>query len=333
MGKVRLAVAILALAAVSSVSAVRGDDEVGRTSGTGGRTSDTPAVMSATAGKAALRPMTRSPEHQLMMAYHRNVVLFGRALERVARQGETVPRDFARTAVSEMRRSTQEIEKYRAGAMAGMPEERRARMQKMMDEHLVSVKTQLRQLEEVAQRDTVPSRDVLTHLQPILHGAGMSPGMMHGGMMHGKGMRGKGMYGCGGCGSCGDCQGCQGCQGGESMMPQHRQMMQQMTQRLKAQDAELIDRVDRMKRAPKDKKIDQLAEIVSLIVQQRAAVTSQMEKMQRQSLKESSTSSQGAAATTVTPATPPVMGSAGGYCDEEEDAACEDADDMDDAGE
>lgn len=305
MKKVLLTVALFALTAIPFVSGVQANDEVRRTPGTAAGKDSTSAM-----NRPMRKAMMGNPQHQLMMAYHKNVVIFGRALENVAKQGETVPPVFARTAIAEMRRSTEEMEKYRAGALASMPEMQRGNMQKMMDEHLVNVKTHLRQLEELSQGDRIPSQEVLTHLQAIFKGPG--------GMMHGRGPGGMGMRGgCAGCYS----GGCPQCGSGQEMMPQHRQMMQQMTQRLKAQDAELIQRVEKMKRAPRDKKLDQLADIVTTIVQQRAAMTSQMEKMQRQTLNAAP------AAASAPAAMPP-----SGACTEDEDNACEDAGDMDMGG-
>lgn len=57
-------------------------------------------------------------------------------------------------------------------------------------------------------------------------------------------------------------------------------MMQQMTERMKAQDAEMSRKVDEMKKAPRDQKMDRLAEIVAQLVQQRAEMTAHMERMQ-----------------------------------------------------
>lgn len=212
-----------------------------------------------------------NPQHLLMRAYHKNVMIFGRVLEKAAQQGDTVPPDVARAAVSEMRRSTEEMEKYRAGVVATMPEAQRPEMQKMMDEHLVKVKTHLRQLEDLAKNDRIPSKEVLKHVEVIFTGCDQMPCGLRQGPGHGKAMHGGKGMGC-------DCQ-----QSGNSM-PEHRKMMQEMTQTLKAQDADLIQRVEKMKHASKDKKVDQLSEIVSLLVQQRAALTAQMERMQKQAI-------------------------------------------------
>ena len=214
------------------------------------------------------KEMMRNPQHLLMMAYHRNLINFGRTLEKTARQGELVQREVARTAIAEMRRSVDEMEKYRAGAMATMPADMKpGEMHKMMDQHLVTVKTQLRELEDLTKSDRIKSQDVIKHLQPILAGCEE----MDCGMGGGRGMYGRGMYGKRGMRGC-------GCQ---QAMPEHHEMMEGILQKMKGQDAELGKQVEQMTRAPRDQKVDLMADIVAKLVQQRAAMTANMEKMQK----------------------------------------------------
>jgi hypothetical protein len=206
-----------------------------------------------------MKEMMRNPAFLLVMAYHRNLVTFAHMLDKVAHQGETVPREFARTSIAEMRRSTDEMEKYRAEAMAAMPAAMKdAEMQKKMDEHLVAVKLHLRELESLAKQDRIPSQDVMNQLQFIFKGCeGMDCSMM----MHEK----KPMRGC-------------GC---DKMMPERRRMMEEVMNKLKAQDAALAQKTDAMNQAPMDDKLKLLADVVTLMVQQRAAMTADMEKMQK----------------------------------------------------
>lgn len=230
------------------------------------------------------KEMMRNPQHPMMMAYHKNLMTFCRMLEKVARQGETVPRDIARTAIAEMRRSADEIEKYRAGFMAKMPPDMKGNpeMQKKMDRHLVNVKMQLRQLEELAQNDRIQSQEVIRHLESIFEECeGMACGAPHAKGMHGKWRHNHDAYGCDcmhGCG-CRD-MGCKdmGCQ---EMMSKRHKIMADMIQKLKAQDAELATQVESMKRAPKDRKVDLIADIVARMAQQRAELNSYMEEVQK----------------------------------------------------
>lgn len=131
--------------------------------------------------------MMGSPQHLLMMAYHNKVVTFGHVLNEMAEQGQTVPVDFARTAIAEMRRGTEEIEKYRAHTMRNLPVDMKggSYVHKVMDQHLAKVKTNLRQLEDLAKSDRIQSQEVINHLQLIFEGCeGMDCGMGHGKTHH-----------------------------------------------------------------------------------------------------------------------------------------------------
>lgn len=133
------------------------------------------------------KEMMHSPQHLLMMAYHNNVVTFGNILNEMAEQGQMVPPDFARTAIAEMRRGTEEIEKYRAQTMRNLPADTKSGpgLHKVMDQHLVNVKNRLRQLEDLAKNDRIPSQEVRKHLQFIFEGCeGMDCGMEHCRMHH-----------------------------------------------------------------------------------------------------------------------------------------------------
>ncbi|MCM0080245.1 hypothetical protein L4X63_01450 [Geomonas sp. Red32] len=266
MRRLLLVIAVLAVSAVSCF-ADGGYGMGGGGYGAGG--GGGPMVMG---GKS-------DPQMMLMMAYHKEIMIFGRTLQRMAGQREMVPAGIVRTVVGEMRRGAEQMEKYRAGAMAAMPPEMRTPdRQKMMDQHLVDVKTHLRQLDELAAKGDVPSGEVNRHLDAIFHGCDeMGCGMA------GRGMHGKGMHGCMTDGRCGCMheQRCGSQWGGHDMMPEHRKMMQEMTQKLEAQDADLMKRVEEMKRAPRDAKVDMLGEIVDRMVHQRAEMTRQMEKMQK----------------------------------------------------
>ncbi|QWV95608.1 hypothetical protein KP004_01480 [Geomonas oryzisoli] len=199
------------------------------------------------------RQMMRSPQHLLMMAYHRNVANFARLLATAADEGTTVSPQLARAAVAEMRRSVEEMEKYRSAVVGEVPPDR----QRMMDEHLVQVKTHLRALEELVRQDRIDSDQVKLHVEPMLAGCG-APGCAPG--------RGAGA----------------GWRGG---FPGHGMMMESMLQKVKGQDAELAAPVREMEQAPREKKVDLLAEIVARMVRQRAEMTQEMERNHREMMR------------------------------------------------
>jgi|GEM_PF-1955105 len=253
--------------------------------------------------------MMQNPKHMLAMAYHKNLVSFGWALKKVAQQGETIPRDFARATITEMRRSADQMEIYQEEAARSLPAELKAEhaaMAKKMGAHLTEMRIQLAQLENLAKGERVDSKEVLAHLQILLQGCeGMSreAGMCHQGMREGgcgKGMDRKGMD-CGcekgkgmdqGCrqekgGNCGCGQGRKmhgkGMEGCGDMMRADPELMQgrlKMMQDMKTQDAEIARLVDKMNNAPNDLKQSVIAEILTKMVKQRAEMSAYMEKTQ-----------------------------------------------------
>ena len=221
-------------------------------------------------GQGMKRQMMQNAPHLLMMAFHRNVSSFALTLNLAAEQGPTVPPQVARVATAEMRRSLEEMEKYRAQGMRDLQMDKDRR--KMMDEHIVRVKTNLRQLEELARRDRIDSEEVKKHLTAIFEGceeAGCD--VMPGGM--GQGWHGRGDGGADGA----MCD----CPCGEHI-PEHSRMMEKMRRKVKSQDAELDTLVQEMNRASGDRKLDLLAEVVTRMVRQRAELTADMEQMQKQ---------------------------------------------------
>lgn len=211
MKRILIAIAVLAVTVLSSQAADVGAPDMNRTTpDVKASQPDMKGTMKHGMHRGMPKEMMRNPQHLLVMAYHKNVLTFGHMLEMAARQGETVPREVARTAIAEMRRSTEEMEKYRAAAMRDMPADMKDHgdMKKKMDQHLIEVKTHLRQLEDLAKNDRIQSQEVLKHLQFLKECEGMGCGNgMQGGKMHHDGMmhhdekmhrdgHGKGMHGC-----------------------------------------------------------------------------------------------------------------------------------------
>jgi hypothetical protein len=207
MNRLIVAIAIFAVAGLQSFGMQAQADE---TPGMGQMAHKNPEMM---------KQMSGNPHHMLAMAYHDNLMTFSHQLMKMAKQGETVPREFARTAVAEMRRSVDEIEKHHAEAMRSMQgmKEQPGDMRKKMEQHMASVKGHLRDLEELTKKDRIASQDVLKHLNAMMEECeGMECGTMgdmsmddmsmdgqrhgHG---HGQGHEGKPLRDCTGC-PCGD---------------------------------------------------------------------------------------------------------------------------------
>ena len=232
-----------------------------------------------------MRQMMQNPQLLLAMAYHKNLVTFALALKKVAQRGETVPRDFARAAITEMRRSADQMDIHHEEAARNLPAEMKAKhaeMAKKMAAHLSEMRGELAQLEELSKGDRIASKELLKHLQILLKGChdmcGES-GMCHHGTSgeagpckegHGKGM---------------DC----GCgRGGKMHAPGSEewgvvmQERQKMMQNMKAQDAEIAKLVDKMNQAPHDQKQAVMADILTRMVKQRAEMNAYMERTQEQ---------------------------------------------------
>ena len=100
-----------------------------------------PPEQEASASKPAMGKMEMSQDHMMMatephhvlaMAYHQNLAAFAKALhEQTASEGP-LNIDFARTAVSEMRRSFDQMKQHHQEHMAGMSAEMRAKMDAKM---------------------------------------------------------------------------------------------------------------------------------------------------------------------------------------------------------
>lgn len=113
--------------------------------------------------------MATEPHHVLAMAYHQNLAAFAKALhEQTASEGP-LNIDFARTAVSEMRRSFDQMKQHHQEHMAGMSAEMRAKMEaktsgmmEKMQARQADMNTQLTALEEEVRSASPDAKRVST---------------------------------------------------------------------------------------------------------------------------------------------------------------------------
>ena len=95
-----------------------------------------PATKAAMQGKMEMSHghmmMATAPHHVLAMAYHENLVVFAKALHEQAASEGPLNIDFARTAVSEMRRSFDQMKQHHQEHMAGMSARMDAKKDGMM---------------------------------------------------------------------------------------------------------------------------------------------------------------------------------------------------------
>ena len=101
--------------------------------------------------------MMQEPRHVLAMAYMQNLAAFAKALHDQTDSTKTVDGEFARVAVSEMRRSFDAMQQHMADHMKSMPGDMQSHMGMMMqamDTHLSAIKQSLTALEREIQADT-----------------------------------------------------------------------------------------------------------------------------------------------------------------------------------
>lgn len=101
--------------------------------------------------------MTNEPHHVLAKAYHQNLAVFAKALEEQAARPGAVNVDFTRSAVTEMRRSFDQMQRHHQEHMKTMTPEMHASMVAMMQQmetHRTELNTQLAVLEREAESST-----------------------------------------------------------------------------------------------------------------------------------------------------------------------------------
>ena len=109
--------------------------------------------------------MAKEPHHVLAMAYHQNLAAFAKSLHEQTMQASTVNVEFARTAVTEMRRSFDQMKQHHQEHMQTMNADMRTKMSAMMQKmetHHTELSTQLSALEQEVQSATLNAKKVST---------------------------------------------------------------------------------------------------------------------------------------------------------------------------
>lgn len=112
-----------------------------------------------------------NPHHILAMGYVKSLKAFAHALKKQAKQAETMPADFLKTAVAEMKRDIDEAEKHHNELLQSLSEETKKKlgdMPKMMAQHVENARTHLGHLEQLAAGEKVESKEVLKHLKLMM---------------------------------------------------------------------------------------------------------------------------------------------------------------------
>ena len=113
--------------------------------------------------------MANEPHHVLAMAYHQNLAAFAKVLHEQTARASSVNVEFARAAVAEMRRSSDQMKQHHQEHMQTMSAEMRAKMSGQMSEmmqqmetHHTELNTQLTALEQEVQATTPDAKKVST---------------------------------------------------------------------------------------------------------------------------------------------------------------------------
>ncbi len=93
----------------------------------------TPAAQDKMAMLPDHMKMASEPHHVLAMAYHQNLAAFAKALHEQAAIAGPLNLDFGRAAVSEMRRSFDQMKQHHQAHMKGMSTEMPTKMSGMME--------------------------------------------------------------------------------------------------------------------------------------------------------------------------------------------------------
>jgi hypothetical protein len=109
--------------------------------------------------------MANEPHHVLAMAYHQNLTVFTKAVQKQTAGASSVNVGFARAAVGEMRRSLDQMKQHHQEHMQTMSVEMQTKMGGMMQQmvtHQTELNTRLTALEQEIQSATPDAKKVST---------------------------------------------------------------------------------------------------------------------------------------------------------------------------
>jgi hypothetical protein len=122
-------------------------------------------------GMMDMSAMMQEPHHQLAMAYKANLVNFAKALQHEASQTKPIDAEFARTAVTEMKRNFAQMQQHHQGHMKAMDAkmmEQMAGMMKQMDQRDLAIQEDLAALDKEAQTSAPDAKTIPKYVDDIL---------------------------------------------------------------------------------------------------------------------------------------------------------------------
>jgi len=129
-------------------------------------------------GMKGMQGMMEGPHHVLAMAYRDNIATFARALRSQVDRSKTVNLDLARPAVSEMRRSFDQMKQHHQAQMSMMSDQTKPAMSgamRQMETRLATLNEHLTALKSEVNASAPDPKKVSLHTSEILKQcAGMS---------------------------------------------------------------------------------------------------------------------------------------------------------------
>lgn len=118
--------------------------------------------------KADMPTMVGGPHHVLAMAYRDNLANFARALRGDVARSKTVVADLARPAISEMRRSFEQLQLHAQAAMAGSADSVMSARMQHLESHMAALGQHLTALETEVNGSAPDPAAVTAHTTEIL---------------------------------------------------------------------------------------------------------------------------------------------------------------------
>jgi cytochrome c556 len=131
-------------------------------------------------GMKGMQGMMEGPHHVLAMAYRDNIATFARALRSQVDKSKTVNLDLARPAVSEMRRSFDQMKQHHQAQMSMMGDQTNPAMSgtmQQMETHLATLNEHLTALESEVNASAPDPKKVSEHTSEILKQCAGMPAM------------------------------------------------------------------------------------------------------------------------------------------------------------
>jgi hypothetical protein len=121
--------------------------------------------------KPEMSEMMNSPQHKLMKAYHQNIVTFAKTLQEMSKDSQNVDADLAKMSVSEIKRSSEMMDKIHTDHMSKMDSAMKKKMAPMM-ENMKTKKAELdhhiMELDKSVSAASINAKDVEKHASAIV---------------------------------------------------------------------------------------------------------------------------------------------------------------------